>query len=86
MTSSTGTFSVQSCEVCRKLDEETNLSTCKRKSGVSTQIGADPLKLLTNLSVMRWVTEQATKPPSNVPANLEFPEVRCDDPGERNTI
>ena len=81
-------------EVCTQEDSNVrikafphpNLSTCNKNSGVSTQIGANPLKLLMNLSVMRWVTEQATKPPSNVPANLEFPEVRCDDPGDRNTI
>ena len=81
-------------EVCTQEDfnvrikaiPQANLSTCNKNSGVSTQIGADPLKFFMNLSVMMWVTEQATKPPSNVPENLEFSEVRCDDPGERNTI
>ena len=63
-----------------------NLSTCSKKSGVSTIIVAASLKFLKKSLLMTWVTEQATKPPSNVPANLEIPEVICDDPGDRNII
>ena len=63
-----------------------NLSTCSKKSGVSTMIAAAFLKFLMKSSLMTWVTEQATKPMSNVNANFEFPEVICADPGDRKTI
>ena len=67
------------------MDCHPNLSTCSKKSGVSTKSVAAPLKFLMKSSVMTWVTEQATKPPSNVFANLEFPDVICK-LGDRNVI